>query len=113
MDTEAAVPEGESEGEPDADEGLEEGSDEGAGEGADSGLDSDPDGDATAVPQPPRETAAVPPAHPRPSAKQTVTRAERPAEPTLRILPLGGGLILVGLGLGLAFVALRLRRAAS
>ena len=29
--------------------------------------------------------------------------------PVLRILPLGGGLVLIGLGLGLAFVALRLR----
>ncbi|GAA3300350.1 hypothetical protein GCM10020295_40880 [Streptomyces cinereospinus] len=32
-------------------------------------------------------------------------------EPVLRILPLGSGLVLIGLGLGLAFVALRVRRA--
>jgi hypothetical protein len=31
-------------------------------------------------------------------------------EPTLAILPLGSGLILIGLGLGLAFLALRARR---
>ncbi|MBV7698194.1 hypothetical protein KWI83_21910 [Streptomyces sp. TRM70350] len=31
--------------------------------------------------------------------------------PVLRILPLGSGLVLIGLGLGLAFVALRVRRA--
>jgi hypothetical protein len=36
--------------------------------------------------------------------------AERAAEPRLEIMPLGSGLILVGLGLGLAFVALRVRR---
>lgn len=41
---------------------------------------------------------------------QTVTHAEDPAEPVLRILPLGTGLILIGLGLGLAFIALRVRR---
>lgn len=38
--------------------------------------------------------------------------AARPATvsgPVLRVLPLGGGLVLIGLGLGLAFVALRLR----
>ncbi|MFD8518542.1 hypothetical protein [Streptomyces capillispiralis] len=31
-------------------------------------------------------------------------------EPVLRILPLGSGLMLIGLGLGLAFVALRMRQ---
>ncbi|MER5828039.1 hypothetical protein ABT086_38915, partial [Streptomyces mirabilis] len=34
----------------------------------------------------------------------------RAPQPVLKILPLGGGLILIGLGLGLAFLALRLRR---
>ncbi|MFE3268817.1 hypothetical protein [Streptomyces sp. NPDC059215] len=33
-----------------------------------------------------------------------------PTRRTLRILPLGGGLILIGLGLGMAFLALHLRR---
>ncbi|MFF9162535.1 hypothetical protein ACF081_20115 [Streptomyces longwoodensis] len=36
--------------------------------------------------------------------------AEQPAERVLRIVPLGSGLILIGLGLGIAFLALRLRR---
>jgi hypothetical protein len=31
-------------------------------------------------------------------------------EPVLRILPLGSGLMLIGLGFGLAFVALRMRQ---
>jgi hypothetical protein len=34
-----------------------------------------------------------------------------PPEPALELLPLGSGLILIGLGLGLAFLALRARRA--
>ncbi|WP_079078061.1 hypothetical protein [Streptomyces sp. CdTB01] len=42
--------------------------------------------------------------------RQSVTRAVAPAEPVLRILPLGSGLVLIGLGLGLAFIGLRLRR---
>ncbi|MEV7995871.1 hypothetical protein AB0O67_29445 [Streptomyces sp. NPDC086077] len=33
-----------------------------------------------------------------------------PSGPVLRILPLGSGLVLIGLGLGLAFLALRVRR---
>lgn len=41
---------------------------------------------------------------------QSVTHAEDPTEPVLRILPLGSGLILIGLGLGLAFIGLRVRR---
>lgn len=41
---------------------------------------------------------------------RTVARAEGTAEPVLRILPLGSGLILIGLGLGLAFIGLRVRR---
>ncbi|MEU3337111.1 hypothetical protein [Streptomyces sp. NPDC006668] len=38
------------------------------------------------------------------------TQAVAPAEPVLRVLPLGSGLVLIGLGLGLAFIGLRLRR---
>ncbi|MFD8423552.1 hypothetical protein [Streptomyces sp. NPDC059466] len=45
-----------------------------------------------------------------PVEQYVVRPGTAPARPTLRILPLGGGLILVGLGLGMAFVALRLRR---
>jgi hypothetical protein len=39
-----------------------------------------------------------------------VARPDPGTEPVLQILPLGSGLVLIGLGLGLAFVALRLRR---
>lgn len=106
MDTQAA--------EPDAVPEDEDGSDTDTGEDADAdnGLDEAED-DGDAVPEPPRETAD-PPATPlpRPHAEQAV-QAERPVEPALQILPLGGGLILVGLGLGLAFVALRVRRGLS
>ncbi|MBQ1090959.1 hypothetical protein [Streptomyces sp. B93] len=56
---------------------------------------------ATAVP--------VPPAPP----EQPVRQAGGGAEPVLRILPLGSGLVLIGLGLGLAFVGLRVRRGAG
>jgi len=33
--------------------------------------------------------------------------------PVLRILPLGSGLVLIGLGFGLAFIALRMRQASG
>ncbi|WP_344600514.1 hypothetical protein [Streptomyces glaucus] len=49
----------------------------------------------------------VPSLRPEP---RTVAHAERGTGPAQRILPLGSGLVLIGLGLGLAFVALRLRR---
>ncbi|WP_257004002.1 hypothetical protein [Streptomyces sp. SA15] len=72
-------------------------------------------GDLTAVPEPPRATGGVPSGHPlRPAEQgQPAGRDDRSAEPGLKILPLGSGLILVGLGLGLAFVALRMRRGLS
>jgi hypothetical protein len=78
--------------------------------GVDGDVDGRADGEVTAVPEAPREPSLVP------SAPQTHGAGQadaRPAEPRLPILPLGGGLILVGLGLGLAFVALRLRRGTS
>jgi hypothetical protein len=52
----------------------------------------------------------VPTSSPLRPHHHTVTHAEDPTEPVLRILPLGSGLILIGLGLGLAFIALRVRR---
>jgi hypothetical protein len=39
-----------------------------------------------------------------------VAERGRSGEPVLRILPLGSGMVLIGLGLGLAFVGLRVRR---
>ncbi|MGV9882691.1 hypothetical protein [Streptomyces sp. NPDC003006] len=58
----------------------------------------------------------VPPPQPEPAPvthRDTVSDAGEPAPteavlPGLRVLPLGGGLVLIGLGLG--FLALRLRR---
>ncbi|MFC8964532.1 hypothetical protein [Streptomyces sp. NPDC057094] len=42
--------------------------------------------------------------------QQSVVSPGSTTEPVWQVLPLGGGLILVGLGLGLAFVGLRVRR---
>ncbi|CAM5387722.1 hypothetical protein SALBM311S_03657 [Streptomyces alboniger] len=97
----------------DADEGLigDEGLVGEVGEkGVDGDVDGQADGEATAVPDAPRKPSLVPSAPPTQDAGQADAR---PAEPRLPILPLGGGLILVGLGLGLAFIALRLRRGTS
>ncbi|WP_181383743.1 hypothetical protein [Streptomyces sp. NWU339] len=52
------------------------------------------------------EAVPVPSGASRSPASNTATGAE----PVVRILPLGSGLVLMGLGLGLAFVGLRLRR---
>lgn len=65
--------------------------------------------DATALPEEPRETDPVSAAPSEQSVREAAT-AERPVGQVLRILPLGSGLVLIGLGLALAFVALRLRR---
>ncbi|MET7913148.1 hypothetical protein ACFYS7_09000 [Streptomyces avermitilis] len=60
----------------------------------------------------PETTDAPPPSqHAAATAPQSVVRpGERTPKPVLQVLPLGSGLILMGLGLGLAFVALRVRR---
>ncbi|MET7850021.1 hypothetical protein AB0D78_15115 [Streptomyces avermitilis] len=59
--------------------------------------------EATDTPQPSQHAAAT--------APQSVVRpGERTPEPVFQVLPLGSGLILMGLGLGLAFFALRVRR---
>ncbi|MET9900109.1 hypothetical protein [Streptomyces sp. NPDC006446] len=65
--------------------------------GADAGLT-----EASVAPEPSRNDA-VP-------VQQSVVGPASPPEPVLEILPLGTGLILIGLGLGMAFVALRVRR---
>ncbi|WP_202918299.1 hypothetical protein [Streptomyces cavernae] len=61
----------------------------------------------------PTYTAEAPPAvAPSRDAALPTGRGLPPAstEPVLRVLPLGSGLILIGAGLGLAFVGLRVRR---
>lgn len=65
------------------------------------------------LPPPPREVRR--PERPRATPVEPGTAdapreraAEGPAFPGLRVLPLGGGMVLIGLGLG--FLALRLRR---
>jgi hypothetical protein len=76
------------------------------------------DDDASALATPstassasPQEAGLVPSAPPARPAEQTGAHGgESTAEPALQILPLGSGLVLIGLGLGLAFVALRVRR---
>jgi len=66
---------------------------------------------STIVPASPPEEAGLVPKKPSPHpVQQDGARAEQPRGPVLRILPLGGGLVLIGLGLGLAFLGLRLRR---
>ncbi|MFV0134790.1 hypothetical protein ACLGIH_16400 [Streptomyces sp. HMX87] len=74
-------------------------------EGGDGGVPVAPEasrgpGEAGLVPSPPG-------ARPDP---QAVSGAQDTTEPWPRILPLGSGLVLIGLGLALAFVGLRLRR---
>ncbi|MFD3377328.1 MULTISPECIES: hypothetical protein [unclassified Streptomyces] len=60
------------------------------------------------APETPGNTA--PTSHPPVDAEQAAGRHVRASEPVLRVLPLGSGLVLIGLGLGLAFLALRVRR---
>ncbi|MGW0879201.1 hypothetical protein [Streptomyces sp. NPDC002671] len=67
---------------------------------------------------PPAGTAGTPTATPPDEAQlppHTVHQGEgqpqaEASEPVLRILPLGSGLVLIGLGLGLTFLGLRIRR---
>ncbi|MER7837296.1 hypothetical protein ABTY98_15645 [Streptomyces sp. NPDC096040] len=87
---------------------------QGQGEDEDEDEPGDETGDASPVAtsaQPTRE-AGLRPTAPQPSpTHQAVAHSEEDAsEPVLHILPLGSGLVLIGLGLGLAFVALRVRR---
>ncbi|MGW0992256.1 hypothetical protein ACWD5V_02880 [Streptomyces sp. NPDC002523] len=58
----------------------------------------------------PREAGLAPVRTSPPAAGTAVHQGEAPAEPTPHILPLGSGLVLIGLGLALAFVGLRVRR---
>ncbi|WP_405734408.1 hypothetical protein OG885_22475 [Streptomyces sp. NBC_00028] len=72
----------------------------------DEGAEHAADGAATAVP----EASRRPVAPSRQPIEQAVTEATPPAQPVLRILPLGSGLVLIGLGLALALLGVRLRR---
>ncbi|MER7184216.1 hypothetical protein ABT404_32905 [Streptomyces hyaluromycini] len=63
--------------------------------------------------QPPREAVLAPTAsqpQPHPAGQVMGTGQDDDTEPMLHILPLGSGLVLIGLGLGLAFLGLRIRR---
>ncbi|WP_236579878.1 hypothetical protein [Streptomyces sp. HM190] len=68
------------------------------------GAPHDPAGTTTATPEPSQD-AALPVASPADRAD-----AEAREGPVLEALALGGGLMLMGIGLGLAFVGLRIRR---
>lgn len=60
------------------------------------------------VTPPPRQPRPTPAAHRDTAADPTERAPVGPVLPNLRVLPLGGGLVLIGLGLG--FLGLRLRR---
>ncbi|MFZ4152309.1 hypothetical protein [Streptomyces pseudogriseolus] len=74
-------------------------------------AEQSPAGDSGGVtPTEPGDTAAAPvPATSSPAARPD-TVAGTAVEPVLRILPLGSGLILIGLGFALAFLGLRMRQ---
>ncbi|MEV6762440.1 hypothetical protein AB0N16_17775 [Streptomyces sp. NPDC051105] len=75
------------------------------------GEETDGASPAATSAEPPREAGVAPTPSPSRSAHQAVAHSEEDAsEPVLHILPLGSGLVLIGLGLALAFVALRVRR---
>ncbi|MCK1822678.1 hypothetical protein MTQ10_24525, partial [Streptomyces sp. XM83C] len=84
----------------------------------DSGATAEDDDTGTDPGEEPLGADAVPsgqPSDPLPPAEsgepgRAAVPAGQAVEPVLRILPLGSGLVLVGLGLGCAFVGLRLRR---
>ncbi|MEW2074938.1 hypothetical protein AB0941_15070 [Streptomyces sp. NPDC013433] len=65
-------------------------------------------GGGDTVPRTPASQAAVP--EPSATSRAAEPNAVASTEPVLRILPLGSGLVLIGLGFGLAFVALRMRQ---
>ncbi|MFD5493517.1 hypothetical protein ACFYY3_15715 [Streptomyces sp. NPDC001812] len=66
------------------------------------------EGDVGATRRAPESGEAVP--LPSGASQSPASNTTTGAEPKVRILPLGSGLVLMGLGLGLAFVGLRLRR---
>ncbi|MDQ0951143.1 hypothetical protein QFZ24_005066 [Streptomyces phaeochromogenes] len=86
----------------------EEAREEDAGVGHPDGPADSEQSEGAVAPETPGNTA--PGSHPPADAEQAAGRHVRASEPVLRVLPLGSGLVLIGLGLGLAFVALRVRR---
>ncbi|MER6919253.1 hypothetical protein [Streptomyces spiralis] len=64
----------------------------------------------TAAPESSEAAAQPPSGSPDAPAAPAVTESVPAAEPARRLLPLGSGLVLIGLGLGTAFIALRLPR---
>ncbi|MGW2283814.1 hypothetical protein [Streptomyces phaeochromogenes] len=110
-ETEEETEEGEAEEEAEA---QYEAQDEDAGVGhpdgpADGEQSEGEESEGAVAPETPGSTA--PTSHPPVDAEQAAGRHVRASEPVLRVLPLGSGLVLIGLGLDLAFVALRVRRA--
>ncbi|MGW1722541.1 hypothetical protein ACWCQK_06315 [Streptomyces sp. NPDC002306] len=80
-------------------------------ENADEDSRSDTDGtDAGQATRTPGQDGLAPATPTDEPGRQTVARPQSSAEPVLQILPLGSGLVLIGLGFGLAFLGLRLRR---
>ncbi|MEU3346942.1 hypothetical protein ABZ723_18510 [Streptomyces sp. NPDC006700] len=72
-------------------------------------------GSDSATPEAPSVSPSGQEAAPLPSGTESpgdlpVAQDETDTGPVLRYLPLGSGLVLIGLGLGLAFIALRMRR---
>lgn len=90
------------------DEGQEEAPEEDGGAGHPDGPADGEQSEGAVAPETPGNTA--PRSHPPFDAEQAAGRQVHASEPVLRVLPLGSGLVLIGLGLGLAFVALRVRR---
>ncbi|MCZ4511515.1 hypothetical protein O3Q52_25665 [Streptomyces sp. ActVer] len=84
-----------------------EAQEEDAGAGHPDGPADGEQSEGAVAPETPGNT--VPTSRPPVDAEQAAGRV-RATEPVLRVLPLGSGLVLIGLGLGLAFVALRVRR---
>lgn len=108
--TEEETEEGEAEEEAEA---QYEAQDEDAGVGhpdgpADGEQSEGEESEGAVAPETPGNTA--PTSHPPVDAEQAAGSHVHASEPVLRVLPLGSGLVLIGLGLGLAFVALRVRR---
>ncbi|MGX1910807.1 hypothetical protein ACWIID_18365 [Streptomyces phaeochromogenes] len=89
-------------------EAQSEAQEEDAGAGHPDGPADGEQSEGAVAPETPGNT--VPTSHPPVDAEQAAGRHVRATEPVLRVLPLGSGLVLIGLGLGLAFVALRVRR---